>query len=382
MLNPSETFIRNQAMAMRAFEPHFAGVRYSKDSLLKRGECTLVNDGGGVGVLREAFFKVIGVPPSFRRSLDALRPALVHAHHGVNGALALPVARSLGVPLVVTFHGADATVVTPPEHYSLAHRAFRNRSERLKQDVALFTADSAFIKRKLVERGYPEEKIVVHHVGVDLEQFRSDPAVAREPVVLFVGRLAEKKGIPYLIRAMEQVQAKLPRIKLAIIGDGPMKAELHALAAAKLKNYEFLGLQPSDVVRQWMNRATVLAVPSVTASNGDCEGLPTVIQEGMAMGVPIVATRHAGNCEAIADGESGLTTDERDVDLLAAHVFRLCTDGELWSNISANARRAVESNLDIRKQTGKLEALYERILARRPAPVDVGAADRPVAVAS
>jgi glycosyltransferase involved in cell wall biosynthesis len=131
-----------------------------------------------------------------------------------------------------------------------------------------------------------------------------------------------------------------------------------------------------------MNRATVLAVPSVTASNGDCEGLPTVIQEGMAMGVPIVATRHAGNCEAITEGESGLTTEERDVDLLAAHVLRLCTDGDMWSKISANARRAVEANLDIRKQTGKLEALYERTLARRVVDVRAAAADRPVAVAS
>ena len=92
------------------------------------------------GAIREAYFKLAGVPRSFRRKLEALRPVLVHAHHGVNGALALLVARTLGVPLVVTFHGADATVVKPPEHYSLAHRAFRNRVEQLKRDVAFFTA--------------------------------------------------------------------------------------------------------------------------------------------------------------------------------------------------------------------------------------------------
>src|SRR3989442_6330655 len=91
MLNPSETFICNQALAMRRFEPHFAGVRYSKDSLLACDECTLVNDGSRLGTLREAAFKVVGVPPLFRRRLERLRPALVHAHHGVNGALALPV---------------------------------------------------------------------------------------------------------------------------------------------------------------------------------------------------------------------------------------------------------------------------------------------------
>jgi colanic acid/amylovoran biosynthesis glycosyltransferase len=372
MLNPSETFIRNQAIAMRRFVPHFAGVRYSNDSLLSRDECTLVNDGGRAGAMREVMFKVAGVPPCFRRRLERLQPALIHAHHGVNGALALPLARALRVPLVVTFHGADATVNKPPDHYSLAHRAFCRRVEQLKRDVALFTADSAFIKRKLVERGYPADQIVVHHVGVDTQTFKADPAVAREPVVLFVGRLAEKKGVEYLIRAMEPVQATAPHLKLVIIGDGPLRAQLHSLAAEKLKNYEFLGLQPSSVVKQWMNRAAVLAVPSVTASNGDCEGLPTVIQEGMAMGIPVVATRHAGNCEAITEGETGLTTAERDVEMLADHIARLCSNPTLWKKISANARRAVEAHLDINKQTARLEAHYERIVAPRSSPAPEG----------
>src|SRR4051812_33322147 len=169
MLNPSETFIRNQALAMQRFTPHFVGVRYSNDSLLRRDECTLLNDGTRVGAFREAAFKTLGVPPSFRRRVARFSPALVHAHHGVNGALALPLARSLGVPLVVTFHGADATVNKPPAHYPPAPRASRRRAEELRRDVALFTADSAFIKERLVARGYPADKIAVHHVGVDLE---------------------------------------------------------------------------------------------------------------------------------------------------------------------------------------------------------------------
>lgn len=381
MLNPSETFIRNQALAMQRFQPHFVGVRYSRDSLLTREQCTLVNDGGRAGAFREAVFKTLAVPPSFRRRVARLCPALIHAHHGVNGALALPLARSLRLPLVVTFHGADATVHKAPDHYSLAHRAFRRRVEQLKTDVAFFTADSAFIKQKLVEKGYPADKIVVHHVGVDLQKFKADPAVKREPVVLFVGRLAEKKGIEYLIRAMHQVQAASPHLKLVIIGDGELRDSLRALAADMLKNYEFLGLQSSDVVRQWMNRATVLAVPSVTASNGDCEGLPTVIQEGMAMGIPVVATRHAGNCEAITQGVTGLTTAERDVDLLASHIARLSSDENLWARISANARRAVELNLDIRKQTARLEELYERLVSHAPIRLEQDVRTRQVAVA-
>ena len=366
MLNPSETFIRNQARAMQRFVPQYAGVRYSDHSLLSREECMLINEGGTSGKLREAIFKLTGAAPRLRRRLAPLRPRLMHAHHGVNGALALPLAKSLGIPLVVTFHGADATVHKAPDHYSLAHRAFVRRLEQLKRDVALFTADSAFIRRKLIERGYPAEKIVTHHVGVNVGHFRADPEVKREPVVLFVGRLAEKKGVEYLIRAMERVQAALPGLRLVIAGDGPLKPSLEAQAVS-LKQCTFLGLQSSDQVKAWMNRATVFAAPSVTAANGDSEGLPTVIVEAMAMGLPVVATDHAGNTEAITHGQTGLISQERDWEALAGQITQICSDRDLWQRLSGNARAQVERSFDINSQTRILEGRYQEILDRTAA---------------
>jgi glycosyltransferase involved in cell wall biosynthesis len=370
LLTPSETFIRAQAVALRRFTPHFAGVRYvGAKSLLSPEQCLLVNNGGIGGAIRETAFKVTGKAPAMRRKLAALRPALIHAHHGVNAALALPLAKAMGLPLVVTFYGRDATVNTRAQLVSPTQWVFMKRARELKRDATLFIAVSAFIKRKLIERGYPADRIVAHYYGVDTRIFRPDPSVQREPIVLFVGRLAEKKGIEYLIRAMESVQSNYPEMRLVIIGDGPLGPALRAQAARSLRRCEFLGLQPADVVRQWMNRSSIFVAPSVTAASGDSEGLPTVVVEAQAMGLPVVASDHAGISEAIVDGQTGLLAPERDVAMLTAHILRLCADPSLRSALADSARRDVELKFDIRNQTAALEDMYADILRdRRPAP--------------
>jgi len=207
----------------------------------------------------------------------------------------------------------------------------------------------------------------VHHIGVNTDTFRADPAVAREPVALFVGRLVEKKGVEYLLRAMARVQRTVPNLHLVIAGDGPLRTSLEPLAA-KLRRCTFLGMQSHDVVKGWMNRASMLVAPSVTAASGDSEGLPTVIVEAQAMGLPVIATDHAGNTEAVADGRTGLIAEERDVQTLANHMVRLSSDRALWARLSHNARRQAEEQFDIREQTGILEDLYEDVLARSAAP--------------
>jgi len=372
LLSRAETFVVGQSGSMERFVPHFAGCQSAgPESLIRADECLLVNR-GAAGKVRDAVFKLTGVAPRLKRQIKELRPALIHAHHGVSGALALPLAKSLRIPLVVTFHGADATTRAASSPFtSVAGWALNRRAQWLKDGPALIIAVSQFIKRKLLAAGYPADKIVVHHIGVDTHKFRADPAVARESVVLFVGRLVEKKGTEYLLRAMDQVQKSLPNLHLVIAGDGPLRAALEPLAA-KLRRCTFLGMQSHDVVKSWMNRASMLVAPSVTAASGDSEGLPTVIVEAQAMGLPVIATDHAGNTEAVTDGLSGLIAEERDVDTLAKHMVRLSSDQDLWARLSQNARRQTEQQFDIRKQTRILEDLYEDVLthaAAAPAPL-------------
>src|SRR5207248_8412698 len=124
-------------------------------------------------------------------------------------------------------------------HYS--HRVYIRRRNDLELGASLFIAVSNFIRDELVRGQFPANKITVHYIGVDTEMFRSDPSVTREQIVLFTGRLAEKKGCEYLIRAMVDVESQLPRAELVIIGDGPLKPGLEQLAKRNLRRYRFLG---------------------------------------------------------------------------------------------------------------------------------------------
>ena len=362
LLPPSETFIRSQAEGLQQFTPYYVGSRLVKGLPLPPDRTFVVNRGGLSGVAEEGLFKLLGSAPRLYRQLQRLNPDLVHAHFGLSGSLALPLARTLKVPLVVTFHGSDATI--KDEHIrraSINHWIYLRRREALKRQVRLFIAVSEFIKAKLLEQGFPSEKIVVHYIGVDTEIFQPDPAVPREPVVLFVGRLTEKKGCEYLIQAMAQVQAVMPDAELAVIGDGPLRLQLE-LAAKSLHRYRFLGLQPPQIVRSWMNRALLLCAPSVTAATGDSEGLPTVVVEAQAMGLPVIGSVHAGIPEAVVHGETGFLAAERDCNGLAAHILHLLKDPILWQRFSLSGQERVRVNFNLRTQTQVLENLYQTVL--------------------
>jgi glycosyltransferase involved in cell wall biosynthesis len=325
----------------------------------------VVNQGNFLGKIEEQIFKLTGFAPRLYRQVQQLHPVLIHAQFGLSGALILPWARSLRIPLIVHYRGADATIDEESSRYtSLNHWLYFQRKEQLKQETRLFLTVSKFIKDKLVEQGFPPEKIISHYHGVDLDRFRPDPEIKREPIVLFVGRLTEKKGCEYLIQAMAQVQLELPDVELVMIGDGPLKPQLEAQAAKLLRRYRFLGTQPPDVVRNWMNRAWLLAAPSVTASQGDSEGLPNVVLEAQAMALPVVSTTHAGIPEAVIHGETGFLTAERDVKGLAKYSLQLLKNLDLWQHFSAKGREHVETNFDRAKQTRILEGIYEAVLKR------------------
>ncbi len=323
----------------------------------------VVNAGGILGTAEELLFKFSGLAPRLYRQVQQLNPALIHAQFGLSGALALPLARTLKVPLVVHFRGADATVKDEYAQYSsINHWIYFQRREALKREARLFITVSKFIKEKLLEQGFPAEKIVAHYHGVDTETFQPDPAVPREPVVLFVGRLTDKKGCEYLIQAIAQVQATMPEVELVLIGDGPLKPSLEALANQSLSKHRFLGVQPPSVVRSWMNRARVLAAPSVTSPQGDAEGLPNVVLEAQAMGLPVVSTIHAGIPEAVVHGETGLLAPERDAQQLSEHILRLLQDFELWQRFSIKGRSHMQKLFNRRQQTRVLEEIYQSIL--------------------
>jgi glycosyltransferase involved in cell wall biosynthesis len=366
LLPPSQTFIRAQGEELRQFTPYYVGSRLTAGLTLPSERTLVINQGGVLGITQEVLFKFSGLAPKLYQQVQKLNPALIHAQFGLSGALALPLARSLNVPLIVHFRGADATVKDEAAYYSsINHWVYFQRREALKREVRLFITVSKFIKEKLLVQGFNPDKVVVHYHGVDTEAFQPDPTVVREPTVLFVGRLTEKKGCEYLIQAIAQVQAVMPNVQLVLIGDGPLKQSLEALAARTLRSYSFLGLQPQQVVRSWMNRSKLLAAPSVTASQGDSEGLPNVVVEAQAMGLPVVSTVHAGIPEAVIHGETGFLAAERDWNSLAMYMLQLLQSPSLWQRFSCSGQEHVRTHFNRRRQTQVLEQIYQAVLQEK-----------------
>jgi len=336
------------------------GLRRTPGLSLPEDRLHIISRTGYIGKAQRARFKLLGPNAELIRMLARMRPALIHAHFGPDASNAVPVADALDIPLVATFHGYDATV--SDEHLP---KLYLRRRDRLKASADLFLCVSEFIRRSLLEKGFPADKLVVHYTGVDVDFFRPDPGIPRSPTILFVGRLVAVKGCQYVIRAMSHVQSVVPEAKLVVIGDGPLRQELQAQACSSLRNWEFLGVGDPQVVRQWMNQSTVLCAPSVTAESGATEGFGMVFGEAQAMGLPVVSSASGGIPEAVINEETGFLVKERDSDALATSLIVLLQNPQLWVRFSRAGQHRMRKLFNIQRQAVALEAIYDRVLAAR-----------------
>jgi glycosyltransferase involved in cell wall biosynthesis len=366
LLGASETFIRAQAESLKNFRPFYLGLRRIPGLPLPQGRFHFISHDGLAGKLEGARFRFLGPSLTLQRKLIKLGPALVHAHFAPDACNALALARALHVPLLASFHGYDLTV--KDDHQS---RLYKWRREKLKAQGSRFLCVSNFIRDQALAKGFPAESTVVHYTGIDVDFFQADPHIKRSPVVLFVGRLVPKKGCEYLIRAMADIQRVAPETKLVVIGEGPLRAALQKLAAATVKDCEFLGAQKPEVVREQMNRAIVFCTPSVVSETGDAEGFGMVFAEAQAMGLPVVSFASGSLPEAVADGETGFLAPERDWRALGARILLFLQDRDLWTKFSRVGESRVRCQFDIRKQVQALEVIYGQVIdefcrARKP----------------
>lgn len=363
LLYPSETFIRAQAQALSRFTPVYAGSRRVRGLDLPSESTYTVSNGDVNGKVREVMFKLFGTAPHLVERLRAVDPVLIHSHFGPDGLRALPLARKLCLPLIVTFHGSDATA-TDVRHVKapFGHRRYLVQRGVLRRGATLFLAVSEFIRRKLLEQHFPADKTLVHYVGVDTRLF-SPVQGEQESTVLFVGRLADRKGAEFLIRAMSEVQKENPAAELVMIGDGVLRGDLEKLASESVKRYRFLGVQPPNVVREWLDRASVFCAPSIKGRSGEEEAFGMVFAEAQAMEKPVVSFATGGIPEAVLHGETGLLAPDRDWPTLAQYLSLLLKNADLRHKFGVAGRQRVLQLFDLNTQTSTLEKIYDGVLA-------------------
>ncbi len=372
LLPSSETFIREQVLAYSSWRPVLVGMRRIASGLPLDGldvrileNCTPTS----VGERYRKLLRVLGVAaPGLTGRLRREAASLIHVHFATDAVAYWPLVRRLGLPVVITLHGYDINVYRETWERGFLPSFYNRYPGRLlslaAQDRVHFIAVSEAIKRRAIDYGIPPERISVRYIGIDLSRFRfgGRPLCERRRRILYVGRMVEKKGGALLLIAYARVRASIPDAELVMIGDGPL-LESHIKLAADLNvPVAFLGNLPSSEVKQQIDEARVFCLPSITASNGDAEGLAMVILEAQACGVPVVTSARGGVTEGIIDGVTGFSFAEKDIATLGERLIKLLLDDGLTSSMSRHAARHVAERFDIRQCTKSLEDLYENLV--------------------
>lgn len=358
---PSETFIRAHVRHIAPGKTLLVAERRELKRpvpapliLFSKRFPVLVPQDGSVGAVLAGALS----PRRWGRSRDAYLAALLRragvdvlmAEYGTTAVHVMEAARLAGCRLFVHFHGVDAS-------RGLLDAALVARYQRLFTLAEGVFAPSAFLSGKLARAGCPAGKLHVVPCGVDVDAFRPGNGDARR--FLAVGRFTEKKAPLVTIRAFAQVHAGRPDVVLEMIGDGPLLDDARAeIGRLHLGDSVILhGAVDVEAVRAAMARCGIFVQHSVTAANGDIEGLPVAILEAMSTGLPVVSTLHSGIPEAVADGATGYLVAEQDVAAMADRMAMLAADPALARQLGAAGRDRAVAQFSQTVTIGRLQHL-------------------------
>ncbi|MBU6418601.1 MAG: glycosyltransferase [Proteobacteria bacterium] len=361
----SEPFITQQAQRLQRYHPLYLGrLRYGAPPA--GAEALVLEDlAPQMRLLPAAWHMLSASPHPYLYMLEGRRLDLIHAHFGVEGVYALPLAARLGVPLVTTFHGFDATLAPLGLLANPAWARYALGRGRLARQGSLFLAASNFLRQQLLALDFPPERVLTHYIGVDTHAIAPRSPALEEPIILHVARLEEVKGTEYLIRAFALIAAQHKLARLVIIGEGKLRKSLERLARETgfADRIDILGARPHAEVLAWMRRAAMLVLPSMKTDSGREEGLGMVMLEAAACGVPGIGARVGGIAEGIEEGVTGFLVPQRDPEALSTAISTLLANPSLRQRMGEAARRRMELHFDLTRQTAALEDIYDGLLA-------------------
>ncbi|HEY2955267.1 MAG TPA: glycosyltransferase family 4 protein [Candidatus Eisenbacteria bacterium] len=278
----------------------------------------------------------------------------LHAHFASAPArVAMLASRLAGLPFSFTAHAKD--IYQSGTDWDV----LRDKMRAAEFVVTVSDYNRAYLERLLGDtNGHCTIRRLYN--GVDLQLFSPAEREDHGGIVLAVGRLVEKKGFDDLLRAWPRVLARHPHARLVIVGAGPEAARLEDLARALAiaGRVTWAGPEPQERVRAWMARASVLCLPCRIAADGNRDGLPTVLLEAMAVGLPCVSTAVTGIPEILGDGEGGLLVQPGDSEALAEIVAGLLADPERRAVLGAAGRARAEALFDLRRNVGRLASWF------------------------
>lgn len=286
---------------------------------------------------------------------------IIHCQFGMYG-LEGSVLHELGAiqgKLVTSFRGYDISWFVQQQGAQVYDSLFKVGD--------FFLANCEFFRQRAIQLGCDADNIVVHGSGIDCSrfQFKARSIQPGDRIrIAITGRLVEKKGTEYVIRAMPHVIQAHPNVELNIIGDGVLKEQLQQLIEELnvSAHVTLLGWKNQREVIEILNTTHIFVAPSITANNGDQDAPVNTLKEAMAMGLPVIGTIHGGIPELIQDGISGYLVPERDGRAIAEKLIALIEHSERWAAMGAAGRSYVETHYDTNQLNDELVEIYQQIL--------------------
>jgi colanic acid/amylovoran biosynthesis glycosyltransferase len=377
---PSETFIRDLAAALSQGDDH---VRIFADRVTEAGRQLRSLDvhelrfhrrasrPAKLATLASKYFPLMQrfsqlrldveyATPRLHSALQAFAPDVVYADYGINGILAARAADQLRCPLVIHFHGYDAS-------QALGDAEYRFNIHQLLEKGARCIVPSHHLRRRLlIEFGAHARVDVVPCFPVaDRSLLATGIQKTPWPSIISLGRLTGKKNPLALLEAFRLVKDRIPAARFTIIGEGDLGARSRERAqqlhfGAEL---EFKGALPHAEAMTLLRSHWIFAQHSVTANNGDQEGLPVSILEAMLLGTPVVTTIHSGITEVIRHGETGLLCQEHDFETMADHLIALLTCASERDRLAMNAKVAIETLVTNTPRAATIREMLQAVIS-------------------
>lgn len=281
----------------------------------------------------------------------------IHAHFAHDPTLIAQLVHDLlGLPFTFTAHARDL--------YQIPQLALADRVAAARTVITCCEANLDYLHRVTPQSTWPKIQLIRH--GVNLQQFQPrQPAREHEytsavPLILSVGRLVEKKGFPDLLHALAQVKAKGHKFGCHIYGEGPLQTVLCQLIAelGLTAEVQLMGSCKQHELIAIMQQSDLFVLTPCVTDDGDRDGIPNVIAEAMACGLPVVSTAVGGIPELIVHHENGLLCDAHDVDAIASHISTALQSSALRSQYGLAARQTVEQCFDLQGAARKLIAIF------------------------
>ena len=304
-------------------------------------------------------FKSLGYFPGFAQFCKKMKADIIHVHFGYHGIKSIGLKKKLKIPMVCSFYGDDAFSWPQKKWY-------REKIGQLFNEADMILVLGAYMKDWLIKLGCPEDKIRIHHLGVNVNEikFESRKYSINKPVnFLIASSFVPKKGIDIALKALGTIGDRID-FKVHIIGSGPLENDIFNLVKELNieKKVHFHGYQPYDYFLNLTYKCDAFLQASRTGEANQKEGTPMALVDVMATGLPVVSTFHSDIPEIVVNGKNGYLAKENSIEDFARAILEFIEDFKVNKMLAENGRKHIEENFNAEIQALNLEKIYSELL--------------------